>query len=100
MEHAFDIRLSGRLVLLTLLWGNLAPAADPPPGQKPLVWAADPAGGAPYVYMDPDHPGEYTGFEIELRDLLQKEIGRPIEFKPYPFTHLDAGLDRGDFDCA
>ena len=50
--------------------------------------------------MDPDHPGQYVGFEVELRDALQREIGRPIEFKQYSFSKLDSGLDRGDFDFA
>ena len=50
--------------------------------------------------MDPDHPGQYVGFEVELRDALQREIGRPIEFKQYSFPKLDSGLARGDFDFA
>ena len=70
------------------------------PAQKPLLWAADAEGGAPYVSMDPDHPGQYVGFEVELRDALQREIGRPIEFKQYSFPKLDSGLLRGDFDFA
>ncbi len=100
MEHGVGARLAGRLVLLPLLWGNLAQAAGAPPAQKPLVWAADAESGAPYVSMDPDHPGQYVGFEVELRDALQAEIGRPIEFKQYTFPKLDSGLLRGDFDFA
>ena len=86
MEHAFSVRRSGSLLLLTLLLGNLAQAADAPPAQKPLLWAGDAEGGAPYVSMDPDHPGQYVGFEVELRDALQREIGRPIEFLQYSFS--------------
>jgi polar amino acid transport system substrate-binding protein len=100
MEHGFCVRLTGRLVLLTLLWGELAQAADAPPAQKPLLWAADAEGGAPYVSMDPRHPDKYVGFEVELCDALQREIGRPIEFKQCSFSKLGPGLDRGDFDFA
>ena len=99
MEHAFRVGWSSGLTLLTLLWGGLVQAGDPA-GQKPLLWAGDAEGGAPYVSMDPDHPGQYVGFEVELRDALQREIGRPIEFKQYSFPKLDSGLHRGDFDFA
>ena len=97
MEHSVGVRLAGRLVLLTLFWGNSARAADPL-AQKPLLWAADAEGGAPYVSMDPEHPGHYVGFEVDLRDALQAEIGWPIEFKQYSFKEIDSGLKRGDFD--
>jgi polar amino acid transport system substrate-binding protein len=50
--------------------------------------------------MDPQHLGQYVGFEVDLRNALQQEIGRPIEFKQYSFTKLDSGLLRGDFDFA
>ncbi len=95
MEHGVGVRLAGRLVLLTLLWGNLAPAADAPPAQKPLLWAADAEGGAPYVSMDPEHPGQYVGFEVDLIKALEKEIGRPIEFKQFNFTTLASALNAG-----
>ena len=98
MEHGVGARLAGGLLLLTLLWGNLARAADAPPAQKPLIWAADAEGGAPYISMDPEHPGQYVGFEVDLRDALQREIGRPIVFKQYSFPEIDSGLLRGDFD--
>jgi polar amino acid transport system substrate-binding protein len=100
MQHGVGVRLAGRLVLLTLFWGNAARAADAPPAEKPLLWAGDPEGGAPYVSLDTDHPGQYVGFEVDLRDALQREIGRPIEFKPYQFPSLPSGLLRGDFDFA
>jgi len=88
-----------RVVLLALLCGHLADAAETPT-ERPLLWAADAEGGAPYVSMDPDRPGRYVGFEVELRDALQKELGRPIEFRQYTFPKLDSGLLRGDFDFA
>jgi polar amino acid transport system substrate-binding protein len=67
---------------------------------KPLLWAADESGGAPYVFQDPNNPNRVVGFEVELKDALQKELGRPIEFKHYDFKNLIPGLERGDFDFA
>ncbi len=97
MKHDIEARLAGMLVPLVVLWGGLAPAAAPP-AEKPLLWAADAEGGAPYISMDSGHPGKFVGFEVELRDALQAEIGRPIEFKQYSFAEIDSGLRRGDFN--
>jgi polar amino acid transport system substrate-binding protein len=99
MEQGVGVRLAGRLVLLTLLCSNWAQAADPPP-QKPLLWAADAEGGAPYVSEDPEHPGQYIGFEVDLIKALEKEIGRPIKFTQFNFTTLASALNRGDIDFA
>ena len=64
----------------------------------PLLWAADLDGGVPYVFRDDN--GELAGFEVDIKDALARELGRPIEFKQYQFDNLFAGLDRGDFDFA
>ena len=92
MEHGVGVRLAGRLVLLTLLWGNLARAADPPPAQKPLLWAADAEGGAPYISKDPNNLDKYVGFEVDLAAAFEKELGRKIEYKQYEFKSLVPGL--------
>lgn len=83
-------------VFVTVVNG-LTHAADPPPT---LRWAADAEGGAPYISMDPDHQGQYIGFEVDLAKALEREVGRRIEFKQYTFPELDSGLVRGDFDFA
>ena len=63
MQHLGAVRLAGLLVLSALLAGNAVPGrAEELP---PLVWAADAEGGAPYISMDPEHPGKYVGFEVE-----------------------------------
>ena len=68
--------------------------------QKPLIWAADAEGGAPYVYKDPQDPQRNIGFEVDLAKALARELGRPIQFKQYQFHSLVSGLQRGDFDLA
>ncbi len=112
MKHGAVVRLAGRLILLALFGGNLAcfggnlagfegkPASNALAAQKPLLWAADAEGGAPYVSMDPDRPGQYIGFEVDLIKALEKEIGRPIKFKQFNFTNLASALNRGDIDFA
>ena len=43
-----------------------------------------------------DEAGSLAGFEVDLRDALARELGRPIEFKQYAFDTLFAGLERGE----
>jgi polar amino acid transport system substrate-binding protein len=67
---------------------------------RPLVYAADAEGGAPYVFKNPQNPEQYLGFEVDLAAALAEEIGRPIEFRQYEFSSIFSGLERGDFDFA
>ena len=67
---------------------------------KPLRWGADAAGGAPYIFKDPETPNQYLGFEVELKDALARELKRPIQFKQYEYKELTRGLKRGDLDFA
>jgi polar amino acid transport system substrate-binding protein len=87
----------GWAILSGLTCATLA-GAQPP--VKPLRWGADAAGGAPYIFKDPDAPDRYLGFEVELKDALARELQRPIEFKQYEFKELTLGLERGDIDFA
>lgn len=66
-------------------------------GAEPLRWGADEEGGAPYISKEDD---TYVGFEVDLKDALAKELGKPIEFKQYQFEELVRGLKRGDIDFA
>ncbi len=68
--------------------------------EKPLLWAADAEGGAPYIFKDPRNPSQNLGYEVDLAQALGKELGRRIEFKQYEFSSLFKGLERGDFDFA
>ena len=87
-------RLTACVVLLSA-FGGVTRAERPP-----LLWAADASGGAPYVFQGTDHPDRVVGFEVDLKEALEKEIGRPIQFKQYDFKSLVPGLQRGDFDFA
>ena len=77
-----------------------AHGGDTSTSEPPLLWAADSEGGAPYIFLDPDDPGRYKGFEVNLVEALEKELGRKIRFRQTKFDALVPGLNRGDFDFA
>ena len=66
--------------------------------QHALRWGADPSGGAPYVFNDPNHPDQYIGYEKEMVDALAAAMGRKPEFVPSDWETLVSALQRGSFD--
>src|SRR2546421_8177845 len=66
--------------------------------QQYLRWGADPSGGAPYVYNDPNHPDQYIGYEKEMIDALATAMGRKPEFIASDWETLVSALQRGSFD--
>src|SRR5262245_4006677 len=66
--------------------------------QQTLRWGADPSGGAPYVYNDPNHPDQYIGYEKEMVDALAAAMGRKPEFIASDWETLVSALQRGSFD--
>src|SRR5437588_9854973 len=66
--------------------------------QQPLRWGADPSGGAPYVFNDPNHPDQYIGYEKEMVDALAAAMGRKAELVPSDWETLVSALERGSFD--
>jgi len=66
--------------------------------QQTLRWGADPSGGAPYVYNDPNHPDQYIGYEKEMVDALAAAMGRKPEFVPSDWETLVSALQRGSFE--
>jgi polar amino acid transport system substrate-binding protein len=67
---------------------------------KPIKWGGDEAGGAPYVYRDPNDPKKLLGFEVEIMDEVGKRLGRPAQFVQSEWPSLIPSLNRGDFDVA
>jgi polar amino acid transport system substrate-binding protein len=65
-----------------------------------LRWGGDIQGGEPYVFEDPDHPGQLVGFEVELADAIARELGVRAEFVQNDWSNLVPSLDRGSFDVA
>jgi polar amino acid transport system substrate-binding protein len=45
-----------------------------------LIWGGDQEGGGPYVYPRDDAPDVVTGFEVELAELVARELGVKAQF--------------------
>lgn len=41
-----------------------------------LRWGADPSGGAPFAFFDPDDPSRVIGFEVDVMEELARRLGR------------------------
>ena len=87
-------RLPGLIHLVLVSLFCLASAS----AQQALRWGADPSGGAPYVFNDPNHPDQYIGYEKEMVDALATAMGRKPEFVPSDWETLVSALQRGSFD--
>jgi polar amino acid transport system substrate-binding protein len=66
--------------------------------QAPLRWGGDAEGGAPFVEADPSDPQKLVGFDVEIAELIAREVGRQPQFVQIAFASLDQSAARGDFD--
>jgi polar amino acid transport system substrate-binding protein len=67
-------------------------------GQNILRWGADGSGGAPYVFVNPQNPSQYIGYEKDIADSLAKYMHVKAEYVPTDWEGLIASLNRGEFD--
>jgi len=65
-----------------------------------LHWGADVVGGVPYVYEDPDNPGHYIGFEMDIARGIASHMGVREEMVIRTWDSLIPELQRGSFDFA
>ena len=65
-----------------------------------LTWGADQQGGEPYLYEDPDHPGQIIGFEVDIANAIARRLGVKAQMAQYNWSNLVPSLERGDFDIA
>ncbi|MGQ0736456.1 MAG: ABC transporter permease subunit [Acidobacteriota bacterium] len=63
-----------------------------------LRWGGDAEGGAPFVEADPNDPQRLVGFDVEIAQLIARELGRTPRFVQVAFASLDQSAIRGDFD--
>src|SRR5690348_5856172 len=73
-------RLAFLLPCLMIAWPSLCLAGDT---QRVLRWSADAEGGAPYIFKDPNNPNRNVGFEVDIAQALERELGCRIEFTQY-----------------
>ncbi len=65
-----------------------------------LRWGADVIGGIPYVYEDPDNPGDYIGFEMDIANEIAKHMNVEQEMVIRAWDSLIPELQKGSFDIA
>ena len=70
----------------------------PVAAQQVLRWGGDAEGGAPFVEADPNDPNKLVGFDVEIAELIARQLGRTPQFVQVQFTSLDQSARRGDFD--
>jgi len=73
--------------------GGLELSAQPAP---PFRWAGDAEGGAPYVEADPGDPSRVVGFDVDVADLIARDLGREPQFVEVAFASIDQSIARGD----
>jgi polar amino acid transport system substrate-binding protein len=102
-------------LLLLLLIIGCKPSSEPP-GNKGLNeglndgslesvkqsgiirWGADVIGGMPYVFEDPNHPGSYIGFEVDIANSIARHLGVRQELVIDAWDNLILDLQKGSFD--
>ena len=57
-----------------------------------LRWGADPSGGAPYAFYDPQKPESVIGFEVEMMDRIAGHLGVRHEMVKAQWDTLLEGL--------
>ena len=68
------------------------------PSQEVLRWGGDAEGGSPFVEADPNDPSKLAGFDVEIAEMIARELGMAPEFVQITFTSLDQSAHRRDFD--
>lgn len=83
------------VIALTLLTFCLSSASD----KKPILrWGGDAIGGAPYVFNDQFKPEQIVGFEVDIANLLAREMGMEPQFVQNQWDSLIPGLNRDSYD--
>ncbi|MBI2500425.1 MAG: ABC transporter permease subunit [Deltaproteobacteria bacterium] len=65
-----------------------------------LLWGADAAGAAPYLFPNPRDPNELIGFEVELAHTFAKELGVAGKQVQINWESLIPSLQKKDFDLS
>jgi polar amino acid transport system substrate-binding protein len=58
-----------------------------------LIWGGDQEGGAPFVFPDPKDPNHLIGFEVDLAEMLAKELGVTAQFQQGQWEKIPQMLD-------
>jgi His/Glu/Gln/Arg/opine family amino acid ABC transporter permease subunit len=83
------------LLPVVLVWALSSPPAAQP--AEVLLWGGDAEGGSPFVEADPQDPSRLAGFDVEIAELIARDLRRTPVFVQITFTSLDQSARRGDF---
>lgn len=92
LRTGFPLALSATLLTFSVRPG----AAEQPAATRELRWAGDPEGGAPFVEASPSDPDDLVGFDVEIAELIARELGRVPRFILVAFASIDQSIARGD----
>jgi len=84
-------------VVSTIMLLLLATASGAQPASE-LRWGGDTEGGAPFAEADPNDPTRLVGFDVEIAELIARDLGRIPRFVFVSFPSIDQSVVRGDFD--
>ncbi len=87
-----------RIILILLLFLNTSFLSAQNFSKPVLRWGGDSEGGAPYSFLDPDHPQKIIGFEVDLAAALAAAMGMEAQFVQNQWDGLIPGLQRGNYD--
>src|ERR1041385_368167 len=94
----FLLHLISSLLVLSRFAAGAADRLEEIRKRGELSWGTDAEGGAPYVYIDPEHPDRMMGFEYELAEALAARLGVKAKMVQNQWDQLMPALDRGNFD--
>ncbi len=63
-----------------------------------LRWGADPSGGAPFAFLDPNDPARVIGFEVDIMEEVARRLGRRLELHRADWLALFDSLEAGRCD--
>ncbi|MCE2881961.1 MAG: ABC transporter substrate-binding protein/permease [Planctomycetaceae bacterium] len=72
--------------------------AAPQQPSPPLRWGADPSGGAPFAFFDPDDPSRVIGFGVDIMEEVARRLGRTLELHRADWLALYDSLEAGRCD--
>lgn len=95
----FPARLRAMLRLWSaVLVALVAPCMPATVQAQVLRWGADPSGGAPFAFLDPNDPGRVIGFEVDIMEEVARRLGRRLELHRADWLALFESLESGRCD--
>ena len=87
-----------RLFAVLLLGAALLPACSKSENnKKPLIVACE-AATTPYCYYTGDEANPVAGIDVDLIEMIGKELGRPVQYKIVPFQQIFSLVAMGKAD--